>query len=174
MPLNTPTYFCTQADLEAVLSAHGVRLRLDDDQSGTATSGEIAYLTLIRGWASETVLMYCNDRYAPSILATSPLVNGWTTYLAAYELCFRRGNAVPDPIQAQAERTEDTLREIQEGRLRIPGVPVRRITAPVWSNVRFNPHFQFNTIRVERRTSSPIRTDLKQIRDLQSDFWVEL
>ena len=168
------TYYTSADDVTAVLSAHGVRLRLDDDQSGSLSVAETATLTQFRGWASQTVEMYTFDHYAPAYLATSPLVQAWATWLCCYELCKRRGNAVPEVIQDEAERTEDTLKDIQGGRLRIPGIPLRRSRAPTWSNTRFNPRYTFRCIRVERRSSSPIRSALPVVEDYQSAYWVEL
>lgn len=168
------TYYCDQDSVTAILSAVGVTLRLDDDQSGSASVSEIAYLTQLRGWASQTVDMYCWDRYSPSWLAQSPLVQRWASFLACYDLCSRRGNAVPDQIQMHAEKAEDDLKEIHAGRLRIPGIPQRRVCAPTWSNTRFDPRFQFRCIRVERNTSSRIASGVPQVIDIPSQFWVEL
>lgn len=175
MPLQNITTYCTQSDIEHYLSAAGVELSVDDDGDGYISTDEQAAITDARVEASETVNFYCWDKYTPAALATSNWVNRAATIFAAYRLRSRRGNPVPAIIVDDAGKYEEKLTLIKEANGKIPGVPLRRTLAPVWSNTRCDPRYQFRVIRVERNQSALHNpTQLPQNTDYSDAFTFEL
>lgn len=174
MALESLTYFCTAANVEGVLSANGVKLRLDDDQDGAVSSAELEYLTFARGDATETVRFACWMKYADSWLATSNWVNTRATWLAAYALCDRRGNPCPDSIVDRCERYQEELDAIADGKRLIPMLPLRTGLMPAYSNSRVDPRYQFRVLRVEKRSSSQHPSSLPRVTDYTESFFVEM
>lgn len=164
----SPAY-TTRADVERMLSAAGVRLRLDHFGDGISTGATDAnVMTDAVDMATETVNFYCWSKYEPSRLATSVLVNRWATVLAAYEVCMLRGNPVPNVLMQRAEKVETYMQQVADGPRVLPNVPRRRTGAPVFSNLRCDPRFILKVIRVERNNSTREydNTELRQNADV--------
>src|SRR5438128_2340188 len=85
--------YVVQSDIEHVLSANGLKSRLDERGDGV-----VDYAAMNEGIteASETVDYYCFSKYDPSILATSNWANRAATWLATYCVCGFRASPVPD------------------------------------------------------------------------------
>lgn len=154
MAVTSPYAFCTQADVERRLSALGVQLRLDHDNDGAVDADEQLTMTDAISDATETLLYYCWAKYAPEVLATSPWINRRAVDYAAYVLCGVRCNPIPEDVIRRVEAAEKLLKEVRDGNGFLPNVPLRRRMAPVWSNTRVDPRYQFKVIRVDPQTSS--------------------
>ena len=146
--------YCTQADVERILSAAGVRDRLDDDEDQLVSSTEHEAWTDILAGATDTVNFYCWSMYSPENLATSNFITNITAKLAAYHLCTRRGNPAPESIQEQAQKAEEMLQRVYENSHPLPNVPLRRALAPAWSSIYCDPRYNHRVIRVERNAST--------------------
>jgi len=146
--------YCTQADVESILSSAGVLDRLDDEGDQYVTSTELVAMTDIITDASETVNFYAWSRYSGESLATSNWVKRRTAELAAYELCTRRGNPAPEAVEAKALAAQEMLSKVRDRNHPIPGIGLRRILAPAWSNIRCDARYNWKVIRVERGTST--------------------
>lgn len=169
--------YTTRAAIERMLSAAGVRDRLDDDEDQLVTSAEEDALDDIIADATDTVNFYCWSKYAPEQLATSNLIERMTTKLAAWELCRRRGNPAPDALTEMAQEVQEMLQRVYENNHPLPGIALRRVLAPAWSNVRCDPRYQFKVIRVERGTSTSEptqQTAQPQFPDYQEGFAWEI
>jgi phage gp36-like protein len=149
--------YTDRAAVERLLSAAGVRRRLDDGGDGQADAAESAALDDAIADATETVNYYLFSKYLPARLAASPWVWRRATVLAAYALAQRRGNPAPEPLAERAERAVEELEALADGPRVLPGVPLRMTLAPTWSNVRVDPTRNWRVIRVERGRSSPSR-----------------
>jgi hypothetical protein len=136
-----------------------VDLRLDDDASGTVAADEDAYLAAVVADATEELNSYLLGRYDAARLAQSYLVAKWARYLAAKELCERRGNPVPKSILAAVgdpdKRTGilGRLARVAEGRDSLESVPQRLAPSPAWANVRVVPGRELRKAVVERPLS---------------------
>lgn len=157
-PVGLSYLYCTQADVENVLSAVGVQARLDDDGDGYVNTTEQARMTDAINRATETCNFYLYNRYTPQNLSFSNIVNEWCSDLAAYVLCRSRGNPVPDAIIEAAQDAKDDMKEVLGGRIQLPAVPLRRWLAPTWDNIRVDLNYRFRVIRVEFNTSSQMPT----------------
>lgn len=174
--ITLPYLYCDQGDMERFMSVGGVYSRLDQDGDKVIDfATEQSFIQDCITEATETINFYCYDKYDPSILATSPWVNRKTTLFACYRLCSVRLNPVPDQLMEDAASTEELLEKIRDNGWKLPGVPLRRVLAPVMSLTRVVPWpYTFRCIRVERQNSSQYnRTTLQQNIDYQEAFQVE-
>jgi len=147
--------YTSQQDMEDFLSPLGVRVRADHDADGALSAAEQRAITYAVNGGTETILFYTYSRYDPAVLANSWSVNRWATYFACYQLCCERVDPIPETLITLIEDATTKLEQIQLGRhAGLPGIPVRRTQAPVWSNVRVDPLYQFKCIRVEKGRSS--------------------
>lgn len=160
--------YATVGNVQTILSNAGVSLRVDDDQDGQANAQEALRIPYALVFASERVNLYLWNKYDPSVLGTSNLVNQWTAYLAACTLCMARGNPVPTSLQKMCEQAEKDMEKINLGKMQLPGIPMRRWKAPVWDNQRGVPFYRFRVLRTEIGTSSqqpnsqPVQIDITQ------------
>ncbi len=166
--------YCTQADVEDILSPDGVKLRLDDDRDENVSVVEQRRMTKSIARASEEVNKYCFQKYTAANLATSNWVNQATALLAACYLCRARGNQIPESLEEERDEIKEELEAIRAGQLRLPGVPLRRRLAPKLSQVRVSAHFQYKAIRKERNKVSPDTDGLPQQPDYREQLTPEL
>lgn len=175
MTLASITLLCSQQDMQRYLSTIGLRLAVDDNEDGYISADEQGAVTDAQTEASETVYFYCWDKYDPTQIATSNLANRWATILACYRVRSRLGRRVPEQLENDAAKAEEMLQKIQDGPGKLPGVPLRRILAPVMSLTRVDPRFNFRCIRVEKNNSSAWnQTNLRQNVDYQEAYSFEI
>lgn len=117
------TTYASQTDVENLLSANGVLLRLDDNGDGTADAG-LATAVLEHG--TNEYNRYVRQRYTVAELAPSSVavdaVRLDCAVLCARWACVRRANPVPDSLQA----TYDTVIEF----LKAAGSPTSPVIIP--------------------------------------------
>lgn len=115
------TTYCSRADVEAVLSAAGVVARIDDNETGTASVAEDAYVTAAIETAAAEMNADLERQYILSQLSAS---NGWlkrtNALLAAEALMGRRGNPVQGLLVDQVQRIREALKLIGMGRMSVP------------------------------------------------------
>lgn len=173
MTLEAQQLYCSQVDVEYILSANGVKLRLDDTEDDEISEFEDGAMNFALGDAAVTIDQYLAHLHTPAILATSRWVNNRAAWLATYALCGRRGNSEPESL---IERTERVLEELEYHRKHsrpLAGLPVRTSLAPNWSNLRVDLRYDFKVLRVELLTSSRNRSQLQTFRDWREAFRVE-
>lgn len=174
MAVYGPYAFCDKGDVERLLSAEGVRLRLDDDGDGAVNEDEEEdILNDCVSEATETVLYYCWAKYDPSVLALNPWVNRVASHFAAYALCRVRGNPVPEPMVNYLLEVEKKLKEVRDGNGLVPRAPLLRRLAPRVSNARVVPGYTFRVLRVDPNSSSRPEGYAQQP-DWQSAFTFEI
>lgn len=142
------TAYCTIGDIQNRLSATGVTSRTDDtppDDYGDVIDE-----------ASRIVDESCLLMYSEANLAASGVVKHWTANIASFLLCERRGNPVPVGIASKYERVMETLDKVLLHGRQIPDIPMRKVGAPVLSNVRVQlapvPH---TVVERSRSTGKP-------------------
>ena len=168
--------YCVQGDIEAILSQTGIRLRLDKDGDGQLDATEIGALNYVISGASDTIDFYCSQKHTQAYLVQSTWVNYRCAILATYDACKLAANPVPEAIEDWADRViEDELKKIRYGTDFVPNIPLARKLAPVFSNTRCDPNYQFRVIRVERQQSTDsIPTGLRQNTDYADAFTLEV
>jgi hypothetical protein len=179
MPTAQTYLYCTAADVEGLLSALGVRSRLDDDQSGTEDADESAYMQQAREYATQRVKFYCMPHYDDASLYGSWLVNDWATTIAAWWLSIRRGNAPTDALKELYQGSDGKsgvmgdLKAIREKKMLIPEIGFRHPDWPAWSNVTTDVRFRVRQVRVQRLISEDSPTEYAQTTDLISERSLE-
>lgn|GEM_PF-1784958 len=144
--------YCNETDVQNLLSSIGELARLDDDGTGSVTNGSAGWIQAAN-YATARVLAFCQRRYDDIDLATSYMVNEWATVIAAHWLCSRRGNPVPESLQALLASTKEDLQAVKAGSLDVPQIGTRNADKPKWSNVRIDGRYATKQIRVERNNS---------------------
>lgn len=174
MPAPLLYTYCSETDIQALLSVDGETGSLDDDNDGSLNPTEEGYLAQAINWASDKVNFYCLSRYAASDLVNSWLVNNWCVILTAYWLSTRRGNPSPGSFADLYEEAIKDLEMIRKGEAQLPGIGLRTAAWPAWSNVRVNQLYALRKIRVERPISeqSPAK-DYYQQQDWAANFIIE-
>lgn len=132
-----------------LLGVCGVNLRLNDSETTVVTVGELLRLTKIIYVASGIVDMFLNNRYDPADLVTNWVVRDWATVIAAYKLTMRRCGNVPTSLQWEYEQAVRVMRDIQLGLMQIGGLASVSGPGISVSNMRVNPRYPVNQLRVE-------------------------
>ncbi len=148
-----PSAYCTRTDVETRVSALGVSLRIDDDTNGASQTLRVT--DCIQD-ASAWVDFYCGARYDPAALATSDWVKFRTRDLAIMALCSRRLNSIPKVVQTLYDEAIEALKQIQLQQVPIPGLAMRKNSAPVLSQPRpiLFP-YPYTAIERSRSTGKP-------------------
>jgi phage gp36-like protein len=174
MALESVQLYCSQADLEGLLSFNGVKLWADDDGDEEIDAVEQDAIDFALGDAAVTIDQYLSTLHTPTWLATSRWVNNRATWLSAYALCGRRGNTVPESLENRALEIQEELAYHRDSSRPIAGIPVRMAMVPTFSNVRVDVRYSFKVLRVDRTTSSRHRaSSLEQFTDWNSAFRFE-
>jgi len=173
MPTTISTTYCTQADIEALLSVTGVESRVDDDAGGSLSATETGYITSAIQWATAKVNDFCLALYTAADLATSWVINEVAIVLAAKWLSIRRGNPSPGSIADACKEAMERLEKIRNGGHPLADIGQRNAAWPAWSNVRVDPLNIVKKVRVERPISEPSATPYPQHRDYPSEIFVE-
>src|SRR4051794_14113269 len=139
------TLYFSRSDLQNRLSADGVSYRTDDAPPGTDRD--------VYAEASSIIDEHCWVNYDPVQLATSDWVRHRATDIGAVLFCEDRGNPAPPGTVRRYERTMERLELVRLGQLLIPGLPLRKASAPVVSNVRVQ-QFPYPHTVVERSRST--------------------
>ena len=169
-----PYFYCTQQDMENILSAVGLLTVIDDLRNGALTADEQQMVTDAMTDATCTIDYYVGMKYAPAMLATSPFVDRCAAVMACYALRKHGGQPVPESLQEWALECEEKLKAVDQGKV-LPGVPLRRVLAPAWSFTRLDMRNQFRVIRVEIQNSSQKpATSLPQNTDYQELYTPDL
>ncbi len=146
------TLYCTQSDVETILSVEGLSLRLDDPQDGVVDAEDLAYLTTFIGWATARLNMYLMGRYDAAELGASFQVNEFCALMVAFRISKRRGNPAPESLKEAYDETIELLKLIKAGSMALEDVAERTSGAPFWDNMRHTRHSLRRT-RVERPIS---------------------
>src|SRR5262245_30932951 len=106
------TALCTQTEIEAKLSEHGLAVRLDDDKDGAAEPGLV---TSVIEKASADVGQYLLVRYAVADIAASAWVKWVTATFAARDATRRRNQPCPQSLLDECQDYTDQLKAIRDG-----------------------------------------------------------
>src|SRR5262245_25776569 len=182
MPLpDKPFVYCSDEDMDDLLSSLGISLRFEDDLTGTSPTPPELLLALklkARSYASARIDLYCQPLYRAQELATSWVVNEWTTVIAVYWASCRRGNEPPKSLRQMLFGTgvcDDCgvmgeMRDVRSVIARIPDIGLRNPTGPKWSNLHFDDRYGVRKLRVIRQTSEPYPAEHEQPVDYRSEY----
>lgn len=168
--------YCTQADVEVLLSVNGETARLDDDAGGSLSATESGYLTRAIAWATARINLCLLGKHSASDLADSWIVNQWCSIVAAYIVSCRRGNPVAASLKDLYDEAMEDLRQLQRGEAQLPDTALRSAAWPAWSNVRVDILYRLRRARVEKpisETRSGQPQGYTQNRDVLADHIIE-
>lgn len=155
------TTYCTEADLNRLLSASGVIAFADHDQDDAADTGVVDDCI---NQASQEIDAYALQRYDATGLASSNLINRWCTTMAAYFLCIRRNNPIAESLALEFNRIADPdnglLVRLAAGTYKLPGVALSADLSPSFSNLKIDRRWPHSRVRVTRANSSSSPTTL--------------
>ena len=174
--------FTTDDDIRGLISALGLDVRLDDDDSGTVEDAESAFLLQARNYATTRVKFYCAIHYDAADLATSWLVNEWATVLAVDWICRRRANPAPECFKellfgdgsANNSGVMGDMKDVRAKAAQIPDIGYRNVDWPAWSNITVDPRYRVRQIRVQRPISERTPTQYPQTVDYSSEYNPEI
>lgn len=112
--------YCTQSEVEDILSTAGATAFADDDEGGTLSAGETAYITAMIERAAVRMNAYLTSRYTLSELASNAWCKWCNATLAAYYLVMRRGNPAIESVAVEVGELMDMLTDIKAGRMQVP------------------------------------------------------
>lgn len=173
--------YCSEQDIQNLLSASGELARLDDDGDGAggpgpSGTGSAGFLQAAN-YATARVKFYCLQHYEDADLASSYLVNEWASIIAAAWLCARRGNPVPESIDrllhgdgAKDGGAMGDLADVRAKRATIPDIGYRFQDCPAWSNVRLDARYRVKQVRVEQVNSQRTPTQYAQAVDQYGNY----
>lgn len=125
--------YCSQSDVESILSAAGVEAFTDDTEVGSAVA---AFVTdaIARSAGDMNAILFC--RYVPADLVGSVWCKWHNARRAAAEVCMRRLNPVPSTLGEQLDRERQLLDRIANGDpgARVPDVISSLESIPTVSN----------------------------------------
>jgi hypothetical protein len=124
----TANIYCTSEDMADILSQAGVDLA-SSDYPPSDYGNAIAK-------AGNQIDFYLGRRYQPTSLAQSDLVKDWAAILACSFLRRRRGNPMPAGIASLVEEAKAQMEMVRRGQTEIPGIGVRKTSAPAMSVIR--------------------------------------
>lgn len=143
----TITQYCDAEAVKKILSAVGVKLRMEDDKEALSWSIDEA---------SVDIDEYCLQSYTPASLSQSNWAAKQAAWRAAKYLCQRKNNPVPASLAEEVEKREERLEMVRTGLLKIPDAVKRKADVPVMTNqrVRLSPFPQSVSER-GRSTGTP-------------------
>jgi hypothetical protein len=150
--------YCSQSDVENLLSSYGVKLRLDDDGDGISDSGKA---TAVLEMGANEYNRYVRQRYSVAELApngtAADAVRFDCAIICARWACIRRGNPVPDSIKTVYDEVVEFLKSCGSptSPTIIPGVvsECAKGLAPATRNYGVDLRHRNAIIRVQRATS---------------------
>lgn len=117
------TTYCVRADVEFVLSGHGLIAALDDNKDGAESpTTETPFVADAIEIAADDMNAMIEQRYKLTDLSSNTWCKWANARLAAAALMTRRGNPLPPSLADQVQLTEDTLAGVLSGNQKIPGV----------------------------------------------------
>jgi phage gp36-like protein len=171
------TPYCTQTDVEALLSEDGVDASLDDNQDGQVDADADPWMSSMIEKATSDVNLYLLQRYTVAALAASAWVKWVTATFAAVGLRKRRGNPAPQSLLDDAERYLENLKAIATGAMALPGdtglAAPQFDTGPTVSNMTVDRRYRRRKVRVVESTSTGSQPGSGVQRISANDYYLE-
>jgi curved DNA-binding protein CbpA len=174
MPATLAILYCTEEDIQHLLSEAGEQASIDDDGDDALTSFEQANVTRAISYGTTRVNFYCQPLYDTTDLSTSWLANEWATIIASRWLRTRRGNPCPKSLQDMYDEAIKDMEKVKKEEMQIPDIGKRNPDWPAWSNVSVSNAYRFKKIRVERPISERTPTQYPQNPDWGAEFCWEI
>lgn len=147
--------YCTQSDIEAIISASGLLACIDDTESGQPSTAATLHVTNAIERAAVKINAAAGRQYSPlADLASNDWCKWANAVLAAYYLQTRRGNPAWASLADQVKEIEELLDEIAWGRRGIPEQAPSFDHLPTVTNFSVEPGRAIAPIRVNQDEST--------------------
>jgi hypothetical protein len=143
--------YCTQTEIEQVLSSSGLLSRADDDETEVIDSGIVSAM-INRGASLMNAYLNCTQ-YSLSDLANDEWCKWCNATLSAYLFATRRGNPAPNSLQDERDQYFEWLDQIRNGQMCLETAPTLE-TTPTVTNFRVQPFRGKAPVRRQERTST--------------------
>ena len=169
--------FTSETDIQQLMSVAGELARLDDNADGMVGDGSAGYLQAAN-YATSRAKFYLQQHYDEADLATSWLVNEWTTIIATHWICSRRGNPIPEVIQSLMFGDGTTnnrgcmgdMSDVRAKRAYIPDIAPRHLSRPSWSTLTLDGRYRLMQLRVQRPVSDQTPVSYPQRIDMGATY----
>ncbi len=148
------TIYCTQSDVEAVLSEFGFLARIDDDRDDTIGTTEAAIVTAMIRKAAGRMNSRLQKRYKLSDLVNNDWCKDTNAWLAAWYVTARRGGAAPPGIAEEYNNLLTELDAIRDNDADVPDISESFEAIPTVSNFTVEPFRRHAKVRVIERIST--------------------
>ncbi|MES2793692.1 MAG: hypothetical protein V4719_29025 [Planctomycetota bacterium] len=157
--------WCTQLEIEDLLSSNGVSVSTNDSQGNSVSDPEIVAFAIERGQSK--LAQYLTLKYDVSTITSANVWVKWAAAtFAAVEIMRRKGGVVPPGLQEMYEEYIVSLKDVKDGPGLIPDLPQRTTPGMAVSNVMIDNAYSRAKVRVVGTISFPIGvTKLAQFRD---------
>lgn len=153
LPVLGKTY-CSQTEINAVWSAFGVNVRLDDDLDGVADQDVAAIIEQ----ASSRMNRFLFRRYTALTISACTWAKWCCAAMAAAIIARRRGNDIPQSLVDEVKDYQDALTAIGDGREDLPAddgpATPKWDETPAFSNLTIDGRFTRAKVRRVPSTSS--------------------
>lgn len=146
MPETLSYLYTTRAEVSRIFSTAAVDRRIRDDRLGSDDGGTDDQMDDCIVAATDEINLYAERFYDPADMVNNRLVRTWATYLAAYHLSLRRGNA--PQYTGRRDQILEWLGKIHEGSMKIPRLAHRSNLAPGVSNYIIDQRYPLDIMRV--------------------------
>ncbi len=147
--------WCTQAEIEDLLSADGLGNSTNDGQTNAVSDADIVANAIERGQSK--LSQYLASKYDVSTITSA---NVWVKWAAAtfsaVEIMRRKGGVVPPGLQEIYEEYETILLDVKNGTGIIPDLAPRNTPGISISNIKIDNFYQQAKIRKVETISWPV------------------
>lgn len=148
-----PTSYCTTADVESIISVHGITALADDDYTFGRDGGESQLIAdSISRAAVVSMNFYLTTRYDLNAISNNQWLRWANAMLAAADIAMRRLHDIPKSLKESVTEIRLQLRQINRGYMALPDEPEHYNHLPATS-----------TLEPERfRSISPVRVNVQE------------
>lgn len=152
MPATLAYLYTNNTEVCDLLSAVGVKWRLDNDQDSALQASETAILTKALSYGTGRCNLYLLQRYTAVNLADDWNVQSWATIFAAVKVCRTRGNPVPKSLMEFAEEALEELMMVKDGDINL-SITEAITDLPAYSNGVLDDRYRVRKWRIQRALS---------------------
>lgn len=139
MALDSAVLFCTQSDMEYVLSVIGLQLAIDDDRSGTITATpDSTYLADCIAFASAEAVSYISRRYSVASMQQSDALREAVAVRASVRARRHMTNPLPESLSEWSDEVLEWYKNIREMKADLGLIPERSPARPGIINQRMD------------------------------------
>ena len=142
--------YTSQDEIERLMSREGVFLQTDDLTGSDLTD----YFTEVIADGTDYINQYAGFRYLEADMKNNRWVRSRATWLGAYYLFQRRGQAPPAVLQNRFIEITDELEKVHAEKILIPRLKTSEDLSPAMSNLKVDHSFQVNKVRVKPTIST--------------------